>query len=328
MRDIRIATAQFEHRDGDTAYNLGRIRALSLRAASAGAEAVCFHESSITGYTFLQALDRDRFGALAEPVPVGPSTRALVQIAAESGSVVMAGLVEREGDRFFNTYVAVGPEGFLAKHRKLHTFISPYLTPGDRYTVFDLRGVTCGLLTCYDNNLPENVRITALMGAEVIVMPHVTGCTPSEMPGRGPVDRALWEARDRDPARLRMEFNGPKGRGWLLRWLPARAWENGVYAVFSNPIGLDGGTIKPGLSMILDPFGEILVECHALGDDVAVALLTSDTLAHAPGRRYLRARRPDLYARLVEPPAPGSLPETKPGWRLDYEGDAEPPGRA
>ena len=35
--------------------------------------------------------------------------------------------------------------------------------------------------------------------------------------------------------------------------------ENGVYAIYSNPIGVEGGTIKPGGSMILDPFGEILV---------------------------------------------------------------------
>ena len=45
-----------------------------------------------------------------------------------------------------------------------------------------------------------------------------------------------------------------------MRWLPARCWENGVYGVFSNPIGLDDDTIKPGLAMILDPFGEVLVE--------------------------------------------------------------------
>src|SRR5690606_18330692 len=98
-------------------------------------------------------------------------------------------------------------------HRKMHVFISPFLSPGDGYTVFDLDGVRVGVLTCYDNNLPENARATTLLGAEVIVAPHVTGCSHSNMPGRGPVDRALWENRDRDPARLRQQFQGPKGRG-------------------------------------------------------------------------------------------------------------------
>ena len=155
-----------------------------------------------------------------------------------------------------------------------------------------------------------------MMGAEVIFMPHVTGCLPSTMPGRGTVDRALWENRERDPVRLQLEFQGPKGRGWLMRWLPARAWENGVYAVFSNPVGLDDDTIKPGLAMILDPFGEVLAESRALGDDVVVALLTAEKLEQSSGRRYLRARRPELYGKLVEPPPPGQEPVTNPGWDL------------
>jgi predicted amidohydrolase len=257
---------------------------------------------------------------VAERVPDGPSVRALIEIAREFGVVVMAGLVEGDAaGRFYNSYVAAGPDGFLARHRKLHTFVSPYLTPGDAYTVIDIRGVKVGILTCYDNNLPENVRITTLMGAEVIMMPHVTGCLPSPMPGRGTVDPALWDNRHRDPVRLRMEFQGPKGRGWLMRWLPARAWENGIYAVFSNAIGRDDDTIKPGLAMILDPFGEVLAESQALDDDVVVALLTAETLEESSGRRYLRARRPELYGKLVEPPPPGQEPITKPGWALAHE---------
>ena len=183
--------------------------------------------------------------------------------------------------------------------------------------MIDLLGIKAGFLICYDNNLAENVRVTALLGAEVIFMPHVTGCLPSTMPGRGTVERALWENRDRDPARLRIEFEGPKGRGWLMRWLPARAWErNGVYAVFSNAVGVDDDTIKPGLAMILDPFGEVVVESRVLGDDVVVALLTAEKLAQSSGRRYLRARRPELYGKLVEPPPPGLDPVTQPGWKV------------
>jgi predicted amidohydrolase len=212
--------------------------------------------------------------------------------------------------------VTVGPEGFITKFRKLHTFISPYLSPGDSYNVIDLLGIKAGFLICYDNNLPENVRMTTLLGAEVIFMPHVTGCLPSTMPGRGTVDKALWDNRDRDPVRLHMEFEGPKGRGWLMRWLPARAWENGVYAVFSNAVGVDDDTIKPGLAMILDPYGEVVVESRTLGDDVAVALLTADTFDQSSGRRYLRARRPELYGKLVEPPPPGQEPVTHPGWKV------------
>lgn len=165
-------------------------------------------------------------------------------------------------------------------------------------------------------------RIAALMGAELIFAPHVTCGLPSPMPGRGTIDRRLWDRRQRDPVPLRMEFDGPKGRGWLMRWLPARAFENGLYYVFTNAVGVDHDTIKTGGSMVLDPMGEILAECRTLGDGVVTALCTPEKLDLASGRRYLRARRPDLYAKLAEPLPLGRQPEIVPGWRLERPGDS------
>lgn len=317
MRDIRVGCAQFEARDRDKGYNLAQIRTLARRAVDDGAELVSFHECCIPGYTFLMTLPRDEIAALAEPVPGGPSVRALEETARELGCVLAAGLVEVEGDKLYNTYAVVSAEGFVAKHRKLHSFVSEFLSPGEGYTVFEHLGCTWGVLTCYDNNLPENVRMTTLLGAEIVLMPHVTCGTASPMPGRGKIGRAVWENRRRDPVRCRQEFLGPKGRAWLMRWLPARAYENGVYAVFTNQIGVDHDTIKNGNAMVLDPYGEVLVESNALEDDVVVALLTAEKLSDAPGRRYLRARRPELYGKLVEPHPPGHEPVTLPGWKLD-----------
>src|SRR5258705_3521057 len=306
MNDLRVAAAQFEARDRDKAFNLPRIRDLSRKAVDQGAQIVSFHECSITGYTFLQTLTPQQLAEIAEAVPDGPSTRTLINIARELKIIVMAGLIEREPDgKLYKSYVTVGPDGFITKFHKLHPFINPALSPGDRYNVIDLLGWKAGFLICYDNNLPENVRITTMMGAQVIFMPHVTGCLSSPMPGRGLVARELWENRQRDPARLRLEFQGPKAKGSLMRWLPARAWENGIYAVFSNAIGRDHDTIKPGLAMILDPFGEIIVESERLEDDVVVGRLTEEKLKLASGQRYMRARRPELYSKLAEPLAEG-----------------------
>jgi predicted amidohydrolase len=316
MRDIRVGAAQFEHRDADKQTNLARIDALSAQAAAQGAEVVSFHECSITGYTFLRRLDRDGLAALAEPVPDGPSTRALVGMAHRHGLVVMAGLIEAEGGRVYKTYVTVGPDGFVTKYRKLHPFIHPDLTPGDGYHVADVRGLNAGFLICYDNNLPENARATALLGAEAIFAPHVTGGTPSADPGRGLIDPALWENRERDPEALRRECDGMKGRAWIKRWLPTRAWENGVYVIFSNAVGRDDDTIKPGCAMIVDPFGDVAAESRALGDDVVVATLRADAVAASPGRRYRRARRPELYGPLTAPAA-GESGRTQPGWKKD-----------
>lgn len=316
MRDIRVATAQFEHRDNNKAYNLGRIRELTRRAVEQGAEIVSFHECCISSYTWVQPLSYEQLAAVAEFVPDGASTRELIAIAREFSVVVMAGLFEIDSaGKIYNCYVTVGPDGFITKYRKLHTFVSPHLTPGDSYNVIELLGCKIGFLICYDNNLPENVRITTMLGAEIIFMPHVTCGLPSTMPGRGVIDRALWDNRHRDPVRLRQEFDGPKGRGWLLRWLPTRAWENGIYAVFSNPIGIDDDTVKPGCAMILDPFGEVLVESNALEDDVVVGLLTPEKLDQSSGWRYRKARRPALYEKLVEPQESVTLP----GWQLKHD---------
>ena len=321
MRDVHLAAAQFEARDRDKEYNLQRIADLTERAVRRGAEAVSFHECCITGYTFLMSLAKQELLDLAEPVPSGPSTSALIDLASRHDTCILAGLLEKEGDQIYNTYVAVGPEGFRARHRKLHAFVNSHLSSGDSYTLFDLDGVRAGMLICYDNNLPENVRMTALLGAEVVFMPHVTCGTPSPMPGRGKIPREVWQNRHTDPVRCRQEFLGPKGRGWLMKWLPARAFENGIYVVFSNPIGIDHDTVKNGNAMILDPYGDILVESNHLGDDVVVGFCTGEKRQLAGGQRYIRARRPELYGKLVEPSPDGQAPVTQPGWELERPKD-------
>ncbi len=299
MREINIASAQFQTRNGDKKYNLSRIEELTKEAAKKGARIVSFHELSISSYTFLSELSREELGDLAEEVPSGQSVQKLIRIAGKYNVALLAGLVEKEGDQIFNTYVCVTGEGFVAKFRKLHPFISQYLSAGNEYVVFDLFDCKCGILICYDNNVIENVRATTLLGAEIIFMPHVTGCTPSPMPGRDWVDRKFWDNRKLDPDALRVEFEGPKGRGWLMHWLPARAYDNGIYAVFSNPIGLDGDHLKNGNSMVLDPYGEILAECRSMDDEVVVASCTPDKLELAGGHRYKRARRPELYGEIL-----------------------------
>jgi predicted amidohydrolase len=303
MRKIRISTAQFENRSGDKAYNLSVIDRLAGEAAKQGSQAVAFHECSVTGYTFARKLNKEQMLALAEPVPGGESVEALRSIAARHQITILAGLFEKdEHGNLFKAYVCVDKDGLAARYRKLHPFINPHLTPGNEYVIFDLHGWKCGILICYDNNVVENVRATALLGADIIFMPHVTMCTPSPRPGAGFVDPALWYNRENDPTSLRLEFDGMKGRAWLMKWLPSRAYDNGVYAVFANPIGMDDDQLKNGCSMIIDPFGDVLTECRELGDQVVTATLTPEKLTQAGGFRYRNARRPELYRDILGQP--------------------------
>ena len=296
MKPIRIATVQFENRSGDKAYNLSLIGSLSQQAAAAGADVISFHECSITGYTFARKLNREQMLELAEELPDGPSIKKLQEFATAYNIVILAGLFEKDKEgNMFKAYVCVDKTGLVARHRKLHPFINPNLLPGDAYTVFEIAGWKCGILICYDNNIIENVRATKLLGADVIFMPHVTMCTPSTRPGACFVDAELWNDKDGNAGVLRQEFDSLKGRAWLMKWLPSRAYDNAVYVVFSNPIGMDDDQLKNGCSMILDPFGDILAECRSLDNEFVIAEITEEKLTLAGGHRYLEARRPELY---------------------------------
>jgi len=308
---MNIAVAQFEPKNGDKSYNLYVIEKLTKKAKSRGADVISFHEMSITAYTFVKDINLDKITALAESVPGGNSAKELMRISNEYEIPILAGLVEKEDDRIYNTYLAVSGDKVIAKFRKLHPFISKHLSPGNEYVVFDLLGWKCGILICYDNNVIENVRATALLGAELIFAPHVTGCTPSAMPGRGYVDGKLWDNRKNDPVSLRLEFDGPKGRRWLMRWLPARAYDNGVYYAFTNPIGYDGEHLKNGNSMILDPYGEVLSEIKSFEDEITIAKITKEKIPLSGGWRYKNARRPELYKDII---GQEHEPQTKPVW--------------
>ncbi len=300
MQNIKIATAQFENKSGDKEYNLGVIDRLSKKAAEAGADAIAFHECSITGYSFARKLSREQMFDLCEFIPDGGSIHRLRTIAEKNNIIVLAGLFEKDekGD-IYKAYVCVDKTGLIAKHRKLHPFVNKHILPGNEYTVFDLKGWKAGILICYDNNIIENVRATKLLGADIIFMPHVTMCTPSTRPGAGFVDPVLWKNRETDPTSLRMEFDGLKGRAWLMKWLPARAYDNALYAIFSNPIGMDDDQLKNGCSMILDPYGDILAECRSFSDEFVMATLNPEKLKLAGGYRYMKARRPELYKNII-----------------------------
>lgn len=310
--DIKIATAQFENKSGDKPYNLSVIDRISKQAARAGAQAIAFHECSITGYTFAMHLSKEQMLDLAEYIPEGESIGRLREIAERNNIAVLAGLFEKDkAGKLFKAYVCVDKSGLIAKFRKLHPFVNPHILPGDRYCVFDLYGWKCGILICYDNNIIENVRATKLLGADILFAPHVTMCTPSTRPGAGFADPALWLNREKDPTSLRMEFDGMKGRQWLMKWLPARAYDNALYVVFSNPIGMDHDQLKNGCSMILDPFGDVIGECRTLGDDFVLATLTPEKLTQAGGYRYMNARRPELYKNILGQP---HVSEQKVSW--------------
>ncbi|HUU27490.1 MAG TPA: nitrilase-related carbon-nitrogen hydrolase [archaeon] len=304
MNKIRTAGVQFEHAPGDKEANFKKIRSFVQRAKKDNVQIIVFPECCITGYFFLRHLSREELAGLAEPVFEGPSCRELSKLSQESRITIGAGLVELGEDcKLYNTVIVAMPDGRLKKHRKLHTFVSRFMDSGSEYTVFDTpHGCRVGVLTCYDNNLVENVRITALMGADIILAPHQTGgCRSADPNIMGLVDRSLWDNRRVDPGAIEAEFKGPKGRGWLMRWLPSRAHDNGVFYVFANGVGVDDDEIRTGNAMIIDTYGRILAETWKADDDMVVADLDPALRGNSTGERWITTRRPQLYGPLTVP---------------------------
>ena len=99
---------------------------------------------------------------------------------------------------------------------------------------------------------------------------------------------------------IRCEIVGEKGRGWLMRWLPSRAHDNGLFLVFANGVGVDDDEIRTGNSMILDPYGRILAETTEPGPDMVMADLHAEMLGQSTGRSWIQARRPCLYSPLTQ----------------------------
>ena len=300
--NLRVATVQFQHRAGDKAHNLSKIEAFALRAREAGAELVLMPEMCIPGYWHVPKLDETKLKDLAEPVD-GSSLSKVSSLAVFLRIAIGVGWLEYGADgHLYNSFRLCLPDGSGHTHRKIHAFEHPIIQSGNTYTVFDTPwGVRMAILICWDNNLVENVRACALNGAELLLAPHQTGGTSSRSPhGMKPIPVDLWETRSINPELIRAEFAGPNGRGWLMRWLPARAHDNGIFLVFSNGVGRDEDEVRTGNAMIIDPYGRVVAESTAIEDDMVIANLDLTLVSGSSGQRWMTGRRPELYGVLTD----------------------------
>ena len=306
MRDFRVAAAQFESRIMNMDANFKTVAGLTKRAVDGGAELICFHEQSLAGHNLweakapapdLPAGDEGRKspnwklpGAMpvefAQPVPDGPLTRNLEDLAAQHRVTIVAGLPELSRDELcYNTTVLVGPEGYIGKYRKTHLLPGSecgYFRPGGGFPVFDLGLCRAGCLIGYDNHFPEAHRILALHGAQLILMPHAS------------VDRGWWPD-------LQSEEALEQAKNWILTWLRARAFDNSAYVVFVNQ-ACESGEGALGCSMILDPDGHVIAQAYTTGQEVIFADIKADIYHRVRHRShdYMRHRRPALYGPLSE----------------------------
>lgn len=149
--------------------------AAQARAAAASQprpDLICFPEYSLSGWPYPE--DKD-INALAEPVPgEGPWYRRYQALARETGVALLCSLVERDGDRRYNTACMIDRHGeFRGKYRKVHATLGEQgwwgWSKGQRYVLMELDGVRYGVSICADMWLPETVRCLELMGADIVL---------------------------------------------------------------------------------------------------------------------------------------------------------------
>ena len=298
---LTIAAVQFNAHETDKRQNLDNMEKFVAAAKGKRADIISFPEICLTGYNFiLYTKDKEKLLAVAEDVPGGQAFQRVRGLAKKYSLVVLFGLLEKHRNRLYNTYVAVRPDGSYHKYRKIHAWENTHMSQGDSFPIFDLFGWKCGVLVCFDNNLPENPRVYALNGCELMFAPHQTGAFDIELAGMGRIPVKLWERRKKNPRALLREFQGPKGREWLIKWLPSRAYDNNMYYVFTNGVGLDYDEVRTGNAMILDPHGCVLAESKSLESHMILAVATKAALDKTLGKVHMKTRNPHLYGDLVK----------------------------
>lgn len=284
MQTFQLAAIQMNAPLGEVERNRAAVLDWAERAARAGAQLALFPELVVSGHW----CSGDVRGA-AEPVPGGPSVRALVEAARDLNLVLSVGLAERAGGVVYNAQVLVGPQGYIGTQRKVHMSSDEYFyfCGGREMPVFDVGLCTVGTVICFDGMFPEVARILAVQGAEVLLMPHAArfGAWPEEDEGRRAAVR-----RQKD--------------NWAL-WGRARACDNGCYAVLVNQAGPAGpNTHHAGGTVVYDPRGELLAESQTaeIEDEMVLCTLSAEGLEEARRRRCfnLTVRRPELYGALIE----------------------------
>ncbi|MBM3331590.1 hypothetical protein FJY68_07020 [candidate division WOR-3 bacterium] len=177
---MRVGLLQFTPEPGAVKANADRIaRALS----GVRADLIVLPELCTTGYLFASRSDVAR---LSEPVPDGPTCKAMARLSQDTHAAIVWGMPETAGSLIFNAAVMVTPQSQFHSYHKAHLFVdeknlfdrgdSPFpvfdLPPVIRHSEFGLRTSTkVGMLVCFDHFFPEAARSLALRGAQIICHP-------------------------------------------------------------------------------------------------------------------------------------------------------------
>ncbi|MBW2359248.1 MAG: nitrilase [Deltaproteobacteria bacterium] len=260
MENIKVAAVCMNAAPGEIEKNLMRIQSFVLKAAANGADMVCFPELSVTGYVLNRPSD------VYKAMDPGKVLDQLIHMARESGVVLIVGLIEiSEGRKPYITQMVTGPEGLMGLYRKTH--LSPaeenVYQAGQQIMTFIHGNTTFGVQLCYEAHFPEISTLTALMGADVLFIPHAS---PRHLTAR---------AFDNGVFLVACNQAGKTSEGFSF----------------------------PGVALALRPDGQILARYAGKRENILFAELEAAVLQDIRQHRmkyFLPQRRPDLYRKIAD----------------------------
>ncbi len=227
---------------------LERLERLAAALEREPADLVVCPELFMSGYDV-----GDTLTDLAEPCG-GEFAERVAKLARARNTAIVYGYPERDGERVYNAAACFDAAGrLIANHRK--TLLPPgmearYFVPGDRFSLFDLGGLRCAILICYEAEFPEAVRAAAEAGAKIVLVPT-----------------ALVE----------------QWGSVAFQMMPTRAFENGVWLLYANHAGTENGACYLGASCIVTPLGKDAARAGA-GEELIRADLDLELVAAAQAR--------------------------------------------
>ena len=256
---LRIAVVQQDSNPGKPEENRTKALRFARQALDQGADVILFHEELLIGCV------KD-LSELAEPLD-GPTTRAFQNLLRGSQALIIYGLTEREGDKYFISAPVVSGDGVLTNYHKTHLWWKEegprheptFYQPGDRLVTFNVKGNKCGLMICYDGDFPEMTRAYANLGCSVL----------------------FW-------------MNNRPSRGYAE--VKDLAYRNSMIMAASCCCGKDElGRPCRGGSNITDATGKLLSEIWDHEGIIVTNVSPANVPAMLAANPWYRGQRPDLY---------------------------------
>jgi predicted amidohydrolase len=226
----------------------------------------------ITAFPECFALGRSGVETLQYLNKVGDDSKSIIEAVKKTGKTVILPLIEKHPvmrNRFYDTTYVIHEGVVIGSYKRvvIHPMEDPFVQSGKDFPVFEIDGITFGVLVCFEIAFPELTRIIALKGASVI---FVSASNPAEAD-------YLWKAR-----------------------LHARAIDNQLFVVGVNRYGEIGNEKYLGRSVVLSPSGKIIYECENKEEIVPVEIDLDEIIAERGKEPTFSEFEIEVYDRFME----------------------------